>query len=223
MRNGHRFHQKQQPAESTTSRVNTSRASNLLPSKHPAQIHCNSFVSKRQNRIKLYHNITIMDWGNNRERYPDFNNMASDRQDFIIHEDPRPEERDDAQRERIFGKMPKDLQKHLETKFMLSFGRFTLLETRGFYDNATTADKRLLVGKWLEACQGRNDGWFAKRKEIFDFLQWPFKCPDCKAKRRSEKYLYSEFILQMSGDGVSEPVLESRMRCNGCPAPKPSS
>lgn len=164
-----------------------------------------------------------MDYRNKREEYPNFNDMAGDGQDFVIHEDPRPDSKDDKEREKIFEKMPEDLQKHLETKFTLSFGSFTLLETRGFYYKATTADKRLLMGKWFEACQGRTDSWFAKRKTIFDFLQWPFKCPDCQQKRLSEKYSYSEFILKMSGDGVSEPVLESRIRCNGCPAPKASA
>ncbi|EHK46978.1 hypothetical protein TRIATDRAFT_306711 [Trichoderma atroviride IMI 206040] len=138
--------------------------------------------------------------------------------DIDIHEDPRPNSNDDQQRQDILDGAPKDLKRYLNSKINLGFGSFTLLQTRNFYNTVSTSDKRLLVGKWLEACETRNDGWLFQRKKIFNFLQWPFKCPGCKVKKLSGNFAPNEFTLEVPGDGVSEPVLNSKAYCNGCPA-----
>lgn len=63
-----------------------------------------------------------MDYRDNREIYPNYRNMAGDRQDFIIHVYPRPESKDDRERKQVFKDAPKDLKNHLETEFTLTFG-----------------------------------------------------------------------------------------------------
>ncbi|UKZ69390.1 uncharacterized protein TrAtP1_010399 [Trichoderma atroviride] len=112
--------------------------------------------------------------------------------DIDIHEDPRPNSNDDQQRQDILDGAPKDLKRYLNSKINLGFGSFTLLQTRNFYNTVSTSDKRLLVGKWLEA--------------------W------CKVKKLSGNFAPNEFTLEVPGDGVSEPVLNSKAYCNGCPA-----
>lgn len=158
-----------------------------------------------------------------KEAYFHPNDMMGDRHNFVIYEDPRPDPKDDAERESILGKVEKDLIKHLKTKVSLSFGTFTLLETRDFYNKVTTSDKRLLVGKWLEACVGRDDKRLFDQKKILDFLQWPFKCPGCQRERLSDGFAYNKFTLDVPEDGVSEPVLRSRACCTGCPALRTSA
>lgn len=157
-----------------------------------------------------------------KEAYFHPHDMMGDRHNFVIYEDPRPDPKDDAERESILGKMEKDLINHLRTKITLSFGTFTLLETRNFYNRVTTSDKRLLVGKWLEACVGRDDKWLFDQK-IFNFLQWPFKCPGCQRERLSDGFTDNKFTLDVPEDGVSEPVLRSRACCTRCPATRTSA
>lgn len=159
-----------------------------------------------------------MDYPWSYEYFNPNNMMGGDEQNFAIYEDPQPNSNDDQQRQDILDGAPKDLKKHLKSKIRLTFGTFTLLETRNFYNRVSASDKRLLVGKWLKACEERNDGWLFQRKKIFNFLQWPFKCPGCQGEKLSGYFAPNEFTLEVPRDGVSEPVLNSRAYCNGCPA-----
>ncbi|KAK1239924.1 hypothetical protein MKX08_007366 [Trichoderma sp. CBMAI-0020] len=138
--------------------------------------------------------------------------------DIVIHEDPQPNSDDDPQREVILERAPKGLKGYLNSKIHLGFGSFTLLQTRNFYNTVSTSDKRLLVGKWLEACEKTDDDWLNERRRIFHFLQWPFKCPGCKREKLCGNFAPNEFTLEVPADGVSEPVLNSSACCNGCPS-----
>jgi hypothetical protein len=149
------------------------------------------------------------------ERYPRLKTEPDD----LFCDDPRPDPKDNAEREKILDNAPKDLKPYLIAGIELSFGVFPLLETRNFYDHgrASTLDKRALVGKWLEACKERRNRRSPYRKIIFNFLQWRFKCPGCKEKKTSDSFAYDDFTLKISEDENSDPVLKSTYFCQGCP------